>query len=146
MKSYLAPFLITLALGLCVGSGCYDVPAKPEQSIGSNRLSSDEIQSGRGDGVFFKENARPYTLQCNGADTASKHSSATHDSRDLARGALIDESPGVPVSPLDLTLAELAADMRLKDEQDPARRAELEAEVVKLREQLHSRYDPVVQE
>lgn len=57
-----------------------------------------------------------------------------------------NQSPPTPATPLELTLLELAAKLRLNEERDDARRAALEAEIVKLHEQRQSLYSPSVKD
>ena len=54
-------------------------------------------------------------------------------------------APPLELQAIQLAAKELAANLRLKDEDDPAKRAELEREMVKLREQRQTLYQPVAE-
>lgn len=136
MKCYITVFVTALILGLCMGVSCEGPRDRPQQSEGAAPTSRDERANTGAMHVSFNRRDTPPRLQSERDGAATQHLSAAH--------ALQSPPPGT--SSLKLTMAELAAELRLNEEQDPAKQAELEAEILKLREQRQSLYDPVVED
>lgn len=128
--------LFFVGLFLVVGLGCQPHGQRSYKEIRDNNVTVQEqivptVDDANGDDIRDEATPGPPTKPTNSVQTVLK--SAVND----------------VVSPqhiaIDLVLQELALNLRLKEEQDPAKRDELQREMSKLREQRKSLYESQVQ-